>query len=47
MVAPAAARSAVLSLEDDPLNNARRWRTLPEIFWHYPVTKLKPAAEAA
>jgi hypothetical protein len=45
-VAPAAARAAVLSLEDDPLDNARRWRQLPEIFWHYPVTKLKPAAEA-
>ena len=45
-VAPAAARSAVLSLEDDPLDNARRWRALPEIYWHYPVTKLKPAAEA-
>ena len=45
-VAPAASRAAVLSLEDDPLDNARRWRSLPEIFWHYPVTKLKPAAEA-
>ena len=45
-VAPAAARAALLSLEDDPLDNARRWRTLPEIYWHYPVTKLKPAAEA-
>jgi hypothetical protein len=45
-VAPAAARAAVLSLEDDPLDNARRWRQLPEIYWNYPVTKLKPAAEA-
>jgi hypothetical protein len=46
IVAPAAARSPVLSLEDDPLDNARRWRLLPDIYWHYPVTKLKPAAEA-
>ncbi|HEY3789364.1 MAG TPA: hypothetical protein VGL71_10945, partial [Urbifossiella sp.] len=46
MVSPASARSALLSLEDDPLDNARRWRTLSEIYWHYPVTKLKPAAEA-
>lgn len=45
-VAPAAARSAVLSLEDEPLDNARRWRSFPEMYWHYPVTKLKPAAEA-
>lgn len=45
-VAPAAARSAVLSLEDDPLDNARRWRQLSEMYWHYPVKKLKPAAEA-
>jgi hypothetical protein len=45
-VSPAASRSAVLSLEDDALDNARRWRQLPEIFWHYPVKKLKPAAES-
>ncbi|HEY2910097.1 MAG TPA: hypothetical protein VGI99_07615, partial [Gemmataceae bacterium] len=46
MVSPASVRSPLLSLEDDPLDNARRWRTLPEMYWHYPVTKLKPAAEA-
>ena len=45
-VVPAALRSPVLSLEDDPLDNAKLWRTLPEMYWHYPVTKLKPAAEA-
>jgi len=45
-VAPASARAAVLSLEDDPLDNARRWRQLSEMYWHYPVKKLKPAAEA-
>jgi hypothetical protein len=44
-VVPAAAHSAVLALEDDPLDNARLWRSLPEIYWYYPVTKLRPAAE--
>lgn len=39
-------RNPVVSLEDDPLDNARLWRTLPEIYWHFPVTRLKPAAEA-
>jgi hypothetical protein len=39
-------KNPVISLEDDPLDNARLWRTLPEIYWHYPVTRLKPAAEA-
>ncbi|HEX4614003.1 MAG TPA: hypothetical protein VH092_37825, partial [Urbifossiella sp.] len=45
VVTPAAARSPLLSLEDDPLDNAKLWRTLPEIFWHYPVTRLRPACE--
>lgn len=45
VVAPAAARSPLLSLDDDPLDNSKLWRTLPEIYWHYPVTKLKPACE--
>jgi hypothetical protein len=45
VVTPAAARSPLLSLEDDPLDNARTWRTLPEVFWHYPVTRLRPACE--
>jgi hypothetical protein len=44
-VVPAAGRAPVLALEDDPLDNARLWRTLPEMYWHYPVTKVKPAAE--
>jgi hypothetical protein len=39
-------RNPVVSLEDDPLDNARLWRTLPEIYWFYPVKKLKPAAES-
>jgi hypothetical protein len=42
---PAGVRSLLLRLEDDPLENLRVWRTLPEIYWSYPVTRLKPAAE--
>ncbi len=45
VVAPSAQRAPLLSLEDDPLDNAKAWRTLPEIFWHYPVTRLRPACE--
>ena len=43
---PAGVRSPVLSLDDDPVENLRVWKNLPEIYWNYPVTKLKPAAEA-
>ena len=39
-------RSAVLRLSDDLAENGRVWRSLPEIYWHYPVTRLKPAADA-
>ncbi|OWK46707.1 glutamine amidotransferase [Fimbriiglobus ruber] len=42
---PAGIRSPLLSMEDDPVESLRVWRTLPEIFWAYPVTKTKPAAE--
>ncbi len=38
-------RSAILSLDDDPVENLKVWKEIPEFFWHYPVTKLKPAAE--
>ncbi len=44
-VAPGAVRAPLLALEDDPLDNAKLWRTLPEMFWHYPVTRLRPACE--
>jgi uncharacterized membrane protein len=43
---PAGVRNPLLSLEDDPVESLRAWRTLPEIYWSYPVQKLKPAAEA-
>ncbi|MFO0797396.1 MAG: hypothetical protein U0804_07945 [Gemmataceae bacterium] len=45
VVAPGAVRAPLLSLEDDPLDNAKTWRTLPEIFWAYPVKRLRPACE--
>lgn len=41
----AAARNPIVSLEDDPIDNTALWRQLPELYWHYPVTKLKPAAD--
>lgn len=43
---PSGVRSPVLSLDDDPVENLKTWRELPEFYWHYPVKKLKPAAEA-
>ncbi len=42
---PAGERSQVLSLEEDPFDNKRTWRTLPELYWHFPVARLRPGAE--
>lgn len=42
---PVGERSQLLGLEDTPAENKRVWATLPPMMWHYPVTKLKPAAE--
>jgi hypothetical protein len=39
-------RSPLLALADDPAESLKVWQELPAIYWHYPVTKLKPAAEA-
>lgn len=39
-------RSPLLSLDDDPVENVRTWQTLPEIYWFYPSTKLKPASDS-
>jgi uncharacterized membrane protein len=44
-LSPSGVRSPVLSLDDDPVENLKVWKDLPELFWSYPVTKLKPAAE--
>ena len=43
---PGASAEEVANEITNPIDNARRWRMLPEIYWHYPVTRLKPAAEA-
>jgi len=37
-------RSSILSLADDPAESTRLWGDLPGMYWHYPVTKLRPAA---
>ena len=42
---PAGVRSPLLSLADDPAQSLKTWRELPEMYWYYPVTKLKPATE--
>ena len=45
VVTPHGSRSLLLSLEDNPEQNKKLWTELPEIYWHYPVKKLKPASE--
>ncbi|MBA4188183.1 MAG: hypothetical protein C0467_09215 [Planctomycetaceae bacterium] len=57
VLAPASSRTQIVSLEDDPIDNAERWgrrgvaSTLPSekqlkpLYWYYPVTKVKPAAD--
>lgn len=57
VLAPAAARTPLVALEDDPLDNAELWgkpgtqagvpsdKQLKPMFWFYPVTKVKPAAD--
>jgi hypothetical protein len=37
-------RTEMLSLADNPEENLKIWQGLPGFFWHYPVTKLRPAA---
>jgi hypothetical protein len=37
-------RSSILHLTDDPAEAQRVWDELPGFYWHYPVTKLRPAA---
>ncbi len=39
-------RSNLLSLDDTPAESKKLWATLPPITWYFPVTGLKPAAEA-
>lgn len=37
-------RSSILSMSEDPMDQQTIWDDLPGFFWHYPVTKLRPAA---
>jgi uncharacterized membrane protein len=37
-------RSSILSFADDPIESERAWDEFPGFYWHYPVTKLRPAA---
>lgn len=37
-------RTEMLSLADNPDENLKLWHGLPGFYWHYPVTKLRPAA---
>lgn len=57
VLAPAAVRTQIVSLEDDPIDNAELWgkpgppavipneKQLKPMYWFYPVTKVKPAAD--
>ncbi|MCE9563634.1 MAG: hypothetical protein K8U57_16460 [Planctomycetes bacterium] len=57
VLAPGASRTQIVSLEDDPIDNAERWgkrgtaaiqpseKQLKPLYWYYPVTKVKPAAD--
>ncbi len=57
VLAPGASRTQIVSLEDDPIDNAELWgkpgpppanpseKQLKPMFWFYPVTKVKPAAD--
>ena len=42
--APEAEGLPLLRLSDDPVENARVWNELPELYWTYPTLRLKPAA---
>jgi hypothetical protein len=41
---PAGLRTEWLSLSDLPSENNKEWRELPGLYWHYPITKLRPGA---
>src|SRR5262249_27286785 len=43
---PEAVRADWLAIGDTPEENLKVWQELPGIYWHYPVTKLKPGASA-
>jgi hypothetical protein len=43
---PVGERHELLSLADTREDNLRVWRELPGLYWHYPVSKLRPGAYA-
>jgi hypothetical protein len=57
VLAPAAARNPIVTLEDDPIDNGELWGKFPSqnstpsekqlkpLYWYYPVLKTKPAAD--
>jgi hypothetical protein len=57
VLAPGAARSPIVALEDDPLENLELWgkfgnqigfasdKQLKPLYWYYPVLKTKPASD--
>lgn len=57
VLAPGAARTHIVNLEDDPIDNAEKWgrpgpppanppeKQLKPLYWYYPVTRVKPAAD--
>jgi len=57
VLAPASSRTQIVSLEEDPIDNAELWgkrgtqsaipsqKQLKPLYWYYPVTKVKPAAD--
>ena len=42
---PTGVRALLMSLDDNPVESLRAWKELPELYWHYPVKKIKPASE--
>jgi len=42
MQTPLGQRTDMLSLADTPEENEKIWKDLPGIYWHYPVTDLRP-----
>ena len=41
---PAGLRTEWLTLADAADENLKKWKEMPGIFWHYPITKLRPGA---
>ncbi len=44
LLTPAGEHHELMTLADTPEENLRIWRELPGLYWHYPVTKLRPGA---